>query len=108
GIVYTQLGIFKAQKSISYHKDALQTNQKGGLWTKFRNVLANRIQIYTLVCGNSLVTGEHGFVFTHDFDDRLKLVLIDRILHSLVRILRKRGIRVRLLFAKDFMEPVTS
>jgi predicted N-acyltransferase len=106
GIVYTQLDKFQAKKSISYHRDDIEVKESPGLWTKFRNAVAARVEFTTLLCGNTLVTGSHGFLFNEEIgvDDQWNIV--DHILHRLIKLLKKTGVKVRLLFVKDFFEPV--
>ena len=105
GIIYTQQDKFQARKSISYHRDHAEMQHNPGLWTRLRNAVASRVEFTTLLCGNTLVTGSHGFLFTHDIPEKIQWALVDYVLHRLVRILRKEGVRVRLLFVKDFDKP---
>ena len=106
GIVFTQLDKFRAKSSISYHRDDQETKVSPGLWTRIRNAVAARVEFTTLLCGNSLVTGSHGFVFINDVPREVCWGIVDHILHQLAKVLRARqGIRVRLLFVKDFFKP---
>lgn len=105
GIMYTQQDKFRARESISYHRDTDLGPVRPGLITRVRNALAARVSFTTLLCGNSLVTGSHGFNFTPEVPDADRWCIADHILHRLVRILRSEGVRVRLLFVKDFVQP---
>ncbi len=106
GIVYTQLDKFQAKKSISYHRDDIEVKTSPGVWTRFRNVVAARVEFTTLLCGNTLVTGSHGFLFSDQVNPEVQWNVVDQILHRLVKLLKKEGIKVRLVFVKDFFEPV--
>ena len=105
GIVYTQLDSFKAKQSISYHKDGAIAENRPGVLKVLRDSMASRIEIHTLLCGNSLVTGQHGSIFIDEIGESLRWRLIDVLLHELVIFLKSRGLKVRLLFVKDFFKP---
>ncbi len=105
GIIYTQLDTFKAKKSISYRKDSQVYEPASGPFKQIRDYLAGRVRFRTLLCGNCLVTGEHGFVFIDVLKQEEQLELLDHILHALVARLKSEDIHVQLLFAKDFIEP---
>lgn len=105
GIVYTQLDKFQARKSISYHRDDITVKTNPGILTRMRNAVAARVEFTTLLCGNTLVTGSHGFIFTEQVSPDDQWGLIDFILHHLIKALESEGIKVRLLFVKDFFAP---
>ncbi|HLF65392.1 MAG TPA: hypothetical protein VI603_16625 [Saprospiraceae bacterium] len=105
GIVYTQLDKFQAKKSISYHRDDIEVKTSPGVWTRFRNAVAARAEFTTLLCGNTLVTGSHGFLFSGQVNEEDQWSVVDHTLHRLVRLLKEEGIKVRLLFVKDFFAP---
>ena len=105
GIIYTQLDTFQAQQSISYHKDAGLPEPERGLFKQLRNLMARRVKVHTILCGNSLVTGDHGFLFEEAVSSEDQWSLVNETLHWLIRYLRKSGMRVNLLFVKDFSKP---
>jgi len=105
GIIYTQLDTFRARQSISYHKDAGLPEPGIGVFKRLRDAMAQRVRVHTVLCGNSLVTGDHGFIFEDTVSQEDQLLLINRTLRWLIAYLRKTGTKVNLLFVKDFYEP---
>ncbi len=106
GIAFTQLDRFRATRSIRYQGTGSAAGNARGLLQKFRIRIADKVQFNTLVCGNTLVTGKHGFLFTPDMQDVEQISIVSHVMQWLHRDLKKQGINVGLLFIKDFFRPL--
>lgn len=58
GIAYCQLLEFRANEHIRQQETDV---------SRFRNLLASQVQVKVLICGNMLLTGQHGFYFLPDY-----------------------------------------
>jgi hypothetical protein len=105
GIIYAQLDTFRAQQSISYHKDGVLEAPQRGVLRRLRDFMSARVQVHTVLCGNSLVTGDHGFIFEDSVSEKDRWAMVNTALHWLTAFLKKKGTRVHLLFVKDFLSP---
>lgn len=65
GVALGQLQHFKASNSLSYQKEEEGKSKTLCFFTAYsrflKNFLASKMEFNTLVCGNLLLTGEHGF-----------------------------------------------
>lgn len=105
GIIYFQLIHFNAGVSLNYNRNGQSLNT-GKLRKTVRDFLAQRIDFYALVCGNSAVTGPHGFIFNDDIDQEAQLSIIDCCLDWVKNVASSMGFNVQLIFIKDFYRPV--
>jgi predicted N-acyltransferase len=78
GLAYCQLIDFKASESISLKPIAVKNSdanaEKECLFTSvgkyFKEFVAKRVAFHALVCGNLLLTGEHGHIFVPSVDKK--------------------------------------
>ena len=101
GVIYFQLIHFNAGVSLNYKRNG-QSTDTGKLRKAFRDFLAQRIEFYALVCGNSAVTGPHGFLFNEDIDQETQLNIVDCCLDWVKNVGISQGFDIQLLFIKDF------
>ena len=104
GIIYCQLDHFNAKRSLNYERNG-NGDSKSGLREVLRDFVARKIDFYTLVVGNSTVTGSHGFIFHERVGDEECLSLVDSTASWVKDIARDDGYDVQLIFVKDFYHP---
>ena len=109
GIVYLQHKEFVAAESLNYDRNA-DTEKK---WSKtvskaFREYVAQKINFTAVVCGNAIVTGEHGFLFAEHIEQREQLLIVDYSVDWVRNELKRRGTNTSMVFMKDFFEDVFS
>lgn len=105
GVIYFQLIHFNAGVSLNYNRNG-QSSSTGKLRKAVRDFLAQRIDFYALVCGNSAVTGPHGFLFNDGVDQENQLNIVDCCLDWIKGVASSQGFDVQLIFIKDFYTPV--
>ncbi|RLD20564.1 MAG: hypothetical protein DRI69_05995 [Bacteroidetes bacterium] len=105
GVIYFQLIHFNAGVSLNYDRNG-QSSSTGKLRKAVRDFLAQRIDFYALVCGNSAVTGPHGFLFNDHIDQQTQLNIVDCCLDWIKNVASSQGFDVQLIFIKDFYSPV--
>ena len=104
GVIYLQLDHFNAQASLNYARNGSEKAQESRVKKAVRDFVAQRIDFYTLISGNSMITGPHGFQFVDGIDFAFQLELVDRSLEWAQRISIEQGFDVQLLFIKDFYQ----
>jgi GNAT acetyltransferase-like protein len=107
GILYFQLVHFNAGVSLNYDRIG-KTSSTGKLRKAMRDFLAQRINFYALICGNSAITGPHGFLFNVDIDQETQLNIVDCCLDWIKNVATSRGFDVQLIFIKDFYSRIFS
>ncbi len=105
GVIYFQLIHFNAGVSLNYSRNG-QSSSTGKFRQAARDFLAQRIDFYALVCGNSAVTGPHGFLFSDHTDQETQLNIVDCCLDWLKNVASSQDFNVQLIFIKDFYSPV--
>lgn len=103
GIVYTQIIYFNGAESIRYHR---QTESARCFFQTFgqnlKGLVARQVEFNTLVCGNLMLSGEHGFYFKENCTD--KSFLLEKTLRAIRRDLETSGTIVSVTLLKDFHE----
>jgi len=105
GVIYFQLIHFNAGVSLNYNRNG-QSSKTGKLRKAIRDFLAQRIDFYALICGNSAITGPHGFYFNENIDHETQLSIVDCCLDWVKNAAINKGFDVQLIFIKDFYRPV--
>ena len=105
GIIYLQLDHFNAKASLNYNRNGVDGG-KSKLKVKVRDFVAERIDFFTLICGNSMVTGSHGFLFDDSIPERQRIDLVHCALEWVRDYTMSLGYDVQLLFVKDFFDPL--
>ncbi len=100
GVIYCQLDHFNAKRSLNYERN--RGRAQNGLKEVIREFVAKRIDFYTLVIGNSTVTGPHGFLFAERIDDDVQMQLVDTTASWIKDFAADAGYDVQLVFVKDF------
>lgn len=106
GIAITQIQFFKANQNIKQNDAPVESN-KNCLTNKMGNFLKNRIAkriaFHTLVCGNLLLTGEHGYYFP-DLPHPQPEEAVSAGLKAVLPVLERQGIQISALLIKDIFE----
>lgn len=97
GVCYFQWKYFRLQENIRDNEEHKKT-----IFDKFKRAVIRNINFPTLVLGNLLVTGEHGFVFSADTPLNVQWELISKAVDEVSHYIRKKGRPVGLVLAKDF------
>ena len=101
GVVYTQLLYFNGAESIRYQQSSGRPACFFSTFGQFlRGLVARQVGFYSLVCGNLMLSGEHGFAFQDDNCDHSALV--DQAMRQIRRSLEEENIPASILLIKDF------
>jgi len=103
GVALCQIKYFKGEESLT----DLQVPRQdacffGGLAKWFKRWVAGRTSADILICGNMLLTGEHGFSF-----DRQKIspseamVLLERSINHVIEKMAEEGVKMPVILVKD-------
>ncbi|MEM9916611.1 MAG: GNAT family N-acetyltransferase [Bacteroidota bacterium] len=103
GVSYCQIQHFSAEKSIRYDEGEKAPSFFVSLGRYIRGFVASRFEFNTLVCGNLLFTGEHGFYFKPDKIDRAQMILlVDQSLQKLQKQLQGKSLPISVVLYKEF------
>lgn len=99
GVCYCQVLEFKSGKMLRDEND-------NGFLTNFisfvKDKVIDRITIKTVVCGNALLTGEHGFYFKEEIPGAFQIKLVSEALKISRQHFEKLGEKLSGFFIKDF------
>ena len=72
----------------------------------FKKFISSRVDFTSLICGNLLLTGEHGFYFNPSkVNESQAFKIIEQALNSTVQYLRNKGTEISVCLLKEFHEP---
>ena len=72
----------------------------------FKKFISSRVDFTSLICGNLLLTGEHGFYFNpSSVNENQAFKIIEQALNSTVQYLRNKGTEISVCLLKEFHEP---
>lgn len=99
GIALCQLLTFDAQEHIQ------SADHVSGLWQRIKNglryAIASRVKMRLLVCGNLLLTGQHGYSFSGSISSLQAAQLLEEALTALSNHLNERGNTIDGIMIKD-------
>ncbi len=96
GICYFQLKYLRLSES-------LRVSDGKKLTDSVKRCMVNRINIHSLVCGNTMVTGQYGFRFLSEYDHQQKFDLVKSATNELIQKLNKEeNIKVKCVLFKDY------
>jgi len=105
GVALGQVQYFKADQNI---KDQSSDSKTPCFFTAIgkyiKSVVANKVEFYTLVCGNLLLTGEHGFYLADEIPKRAQFQVVEEALRLGKDFMKKRGTTISATLVKDFCE----
>lgn len=101
GVVYGQVLYFNGAESIRYQQASGPTACFFSTFGQFlRGLVARQVGFYSLVCGNLMLSGHHGFSFHEQTPDMTGLV--DQAIRLMRKELEEEGFPVSILLLKDF------
>ncbi len=97
-----QVQYFKANQNINYQEEAA-IGFFGTLSRFFRNLVASKVEFYTIICGNMMLTGEYGFAFKKNaLSPKEELKALDEGLSFAQQQYEQKGIPIAGNLLKDF------
>src|SRR5690606_29127733 len=78
------------------------TGNKPDVVQRLKRAVIHSVNFPTLVCGNLLLTGKHGFVFHPNIQPNEQWTFLDKAVWELKNYLQQKGRPVGLVLAKDF------
>jgi hypothetical protein len=95
GVAYFQYKDFKPGESLNYEKKGFNP------FSNFKIFVAKQLNFSTLVSGNLLLTGEHGFYVKPEFQSNLGTIYA-QVLDETIAFLKTKKVNISLFFVKDF------
>lgn len=96
GICYFQLKLLKL-------KEALKIDEPNPFYSFLKITLSSRINFYSLVCGNSMVTGQYGYRFISGMDrNTMYYYAVNAANHLSKKLKNEKGIQVGPVLFKDY------
>ena len=103
GLCYFQIKYFNADKSLNNGTEEKTPCFFSTIGKYLKGLVASKVEFNTLVCGNLLLTGQHGFYFDpNQVTPNQSLKLINEVFPSLYREFEKRKIPIAGTLLKDF------
>ena len=102
GVSYCMVKNFKAEESLNYEKDQSKNCFFNAITKYFRNFVAGKIVIDTLVMGNLLLTGEYAFHFNIDLEKERIFKYLDQSITILQESFKSKGTELSVHLIKDF------
>lgn len=97
GIVYFQWKFFRLEENMRN-----DTESGKSISNTFKRVVIQNVNFPTLICGNLLLTGNHGFVFDKSVPEKEQWTLLDAAIGQITSYLQRKGRPVGLVLVKDF------
>ncbi len=103
GVAACQIKYFKGNETFGEQVEA----EKDPCYFKavsryFKGLVTRQVEFYTLVCGNLLLTGEHGYFFDERIPQQSVIQLVENGLEKAKKDLQKRKTPISLTLLKDF------
>lgn len=100
GIVYTQILYFNGGESIRYYNgQAAPRCFFQALGKNIKGLVARQVGFNTLICGNLMLAGEHGYIVEEGYDSAY---IIQSALKAVQESLESEGIHISVILLKDF------
>ncbi len=97
-----QVHHFNAKESIRREKDKEKKSLSKRFGDSMKNLVAGQVDFHGLVCGNLLVTGEHGFLFDESIEVSEGQGIIRETIDLCIPEIEKQGKKMALVLVKDF------
>lgn len=102
GVALCQIKYFKGDDNIA----ELDVSRKdpcffGGLAKWFKKWIAGKAAADILICGNMLLTGEHGYYFSPEVSEQEAIQILETALDDVVQIMGKEGVKMPVILVKD-------
>ena len=102
GVSYCMLKNFKADESLNYEKAQSKNCFFNAITKYFRNFVAGKIVIDTLVMGNLLLTGEYAYYFKVPLEKDTIFKYLDQSITILQESFKSKGTQLSVHLIKDF------
>lgn len=103
GVAYAQIFKFSTYESLKHHRSFHNEKDK---FLAVKKWVARKIEFYSIVCGNVLMTGEYGFHFDNQLVSKAEqFKIVNEGLEQLKNELTTKGIKAKVTLFKDFFEP---
>ncbi|MGB3198985.1 MAG: GNAT family N-acetyltransferase [Saprospiraceae bacterium] len=83
--LYFQILPFEADKSLKIEVPRLCDDFFESLASYTKKYIASKVKLTSLILGNMLLTGQHGFAFSEDFDPNAQQDIVSRVLQVLFK-----------------------
>ncbi len=105
GVALCQIIHFKAEHSLQPEDEDMNPCFFNTIATYLKGWVTSRVEFNSLVCGNLLLTGEHGFYFDHtQISPNLQAPLLDQALSEIVAKEENKKTRLSVILLKDYPE----
>ena len=104
GITVGQIQHFNANSSLNKESENKPPCFFTTMGRYFKGLLASKIEFYTLVIGNLLFAGEHGYYFDQKISDRESIRILEKGLNPAIEELDRRGIHISGTLIKEIYE----
>ncbi|HMG16008.1 MAG TPA: hypothetical protein VK590_11210 [Saprospiraceae bacterium] len=109
GLVYFQIQYFNANDSIANKESVSSPCFFNTIHNFFKGILVKQVEFNTFVCGNLLLTGEHGFYFKPGYvDPKEECDIISNLVDKIQQDLEADGVQCNVCLIKDFFEETHS
>ncbi len=110
GVANCQIQAFNADDSLQQGSATKQKSRFLSTVSKqIKHFVASRFEFNTLICGNLLLTGEHGFYFQEGlFSKAIQFELVRSALHQLCKDLKKDKLEISVNLLKEYCEECRS
>ena len=102
GIAIAQVQNFKADESLNNKEDDGNPCFFSTFARYLKGLVASKVDFNTIILGNVLLTGEHGFYFKDHIDKKLVNEIMDAAANIGFKQFEKKGIKTSLFLLKDF------
>lgn len=102
GIAYAQIFKFSTYESLKHHRSLNDENAK---FLQLKKWAAHKIEFYSIVCGNVLMTGEYGYSFDNQMvKEEEEFNIVNQGLDVLRVSLQQEGINAPVILFKDYFD----
>ena len=102
GIAYAQIFKFSTYESLKHHRSF---NDEKAKFLSLKKWFAHRLEFYSIVCGNVLMTGEYGYRFDNQLVSKEEqFETVNQGLEILRKQLKQKGIKSSVTLFKDYFE----
>ncbi|MFK7950489.1 MAG: hypothetical protein AB8G11_23080 [Saprospiraceae bacterium] len=102
GIAYAQIFKFSTYESLKHHRSF---NDEKAKFLRLKKWAARKIEFYSIVCGNVLMTGEYGYAFDNELIKKEEqFEIVNEGLDALRNNLKQKNINAPVILYKDYFE----
>lgn len=103
GLAVCQILYFRADESLTWEEEKKPAGFFWNVAKRLRGQLARKVEFNTLICGNLLLTGEHGYYFDPRYANGEETVfLVSEAINYLLQQLQLDGVKISVHLLKDY------